>query len=130
MALPLGWPLFIYWLQKLNIMKIENRPNFVILEDEMDDIIDFASFIESQVPSKYKGQNVVLNLLKYNSLELPELLQFLKTSNLHRKTKQSFVIVNDAIDIDEVPFEMIVVPTLQEAADIVEMEEIERDLGF
>lgn len=111
-------------------MKIENRPNFVILEDEMDDIIDFASFIESQVPSKYKGQNVVLNLLKYNSLELPELLQFLKTSNLHRKTKQSFVIVNDAIDIDEVPFEMIVVPTLQEAADIVEMEEIERDLGF
>ncbi len=111
-------------------MKIENRPNFVILEDEMDDIIDFASFIESQVPSKYKGQNVVLNLLKYNSLELPELLQFLKTSNFHRKTKQSFVIVNDAIDIDEVPFEMIVVPTLQEAADIVEMEEIERDLGF
>ena len=102
----------------------------MVLEDEKDDIIDFASFIERQVPAKYKGQNVVLNLLKYNTLELPHLLQFLKTSNLHRKTKQSFVIVNDAIDIDEVPFEMIVVPTLQEAGDIVEMEEIERDLGF
>ncbi|HAV53877.1 MAG TPA: ribonuclease Z, partial [Aequorivita sp.] len=75
-------------------------------------------------------QNVVLNLLKYEDLELPQLLQFLKTSNLHRKTKQSFVIVNDAIDIDDVPFEMIVVPTLQEAGDIIEMEEIERDLGF
>ena len=57
-------------------------------------------------------------------------MQFLKTSNLHRKTKQSFVIVNDAIDFDDVPFEMIVVPTLQEAGDIIEMEEIERDLGF
>lgn len=111
-------------------MKIENHPNFVVLEDEKDDIIDFASFIESQVPSKYKGQNVVLNLLKYDSLSLPELLQFLKTSNLHRKTKHSFVIVNDAIDIDEVPYELVVVPTLQEAEDIVEMEEIERDLGF
>jgi hypothetical protein len=111
-------------------MKIENHPNFVVLEDEKDDIIDFSSFIESQVPSKYKGQNVVLNLLKYKTLALPELLQFLKTSNLHRKTKQSFVIVNDAIDIDDVPFEMIVVPTLQEAGDIIEMEEIERDLGF
>lgn len=111
-------------------MKIENHPDFVVLEDEKDDIIDFASFIENQVPSKYKGQNVILNLLKYDSLDLPQLLQFLKTSNLHRKTKQSFVIVNDAIDIDEVPFEMIVVPTLQEAGDIVEMEEIERDLGF
>lgn len=111
-------------------MKIENHPNYVVLEDEKDDIIDFASFIESQVPSIYKGKNVVLNLLKYTSLELPQLLQFLKTSNLHRKTKQSFVVVNDAIDIDEVPFEMIVVPTLQEAGDIIEMEEIERDLGF
>ncbi|PHR12703.1 MAG: ribonuclease Z [Aequorivita sp.] len=111
-------------------MKIENHPNYVVLEDEKEDIIDFASFIENQVPSKYKGQNVVLNLLKYDTLELPHLLQFLKTSNLHRKTKQSFVIVNNAIDFDDVPFEMIVVPTLQEAGDIVEMEEIERDLGF
>jgi len=40
------------------------------------------------------------------------------------------VIVNNAVDIDEVPSEMTVVPTLQEAFDIVEMEEIERDLGF
>ncbi len=111
-------------------MKIENHQNFVVLEDEKDDIIDFASFIEAQIPTKYKGQNVVLNLLKYDTLELPHLLQFLKTSNLHRKTKQSFVIVNDAMDIDEIPFEMIVVPTLQEAEDIIEMEEIERDLGF
>ncbi len=111
-------------------MKIENHQNFVVLEDEKSDITDFAAFIESQIPSKYKGQNVVLNLLKYNSLQLPELLLFLNTSNLHRKTKQSFVIVNDAVDIDDVPFEMIVVPTLQEAADIIEMEEIERDLGF
>lgn len=111
-------------------MKIENHPNFVVLEDEKDDIIDFAAFIEKQIPSKYKGQNVVLNLLNYNSMDLPQLLQFLKTSNLHRKTKQSFVIVNDALDFDDIPFEMIVVPTLQEAGDIIEMEEIERDLGF
>ena len=111
-------------------MKIENHPNFVVLEDEKDDISDFASFIESQVPSNYKGQNVVLNLLEYDSLELPELLLFLKISNLHRKTKQSFIIVNEAISIDEIPYEMIVVPTLQEADDIIEMEEIERDLGF
>ncbi len=111
-------------------MKIENHSNYVILEDEKDDIKDFASFIEAQIPNKYKGQNVVLNLLKYDTLTLPDLLLFLKTSNLHRKTKQSMVFVNDAIDVDDVPYEMIVVPTLQEAADIIEMEEIERDLGF
>lgn len=111
-------------------MKIKNHNNFVVLEDEKDDITDFASFIESHVPTKYKGQNVVLNLLKYNSMDLPRLLLFLKVSTLHRKNKHSFVIVNDAIDIDVIPDEMIVVPTLQEAQDIIEMEEIERDLGF
>lgn len=111
-------------------MKIDNHPDYVVLEDEKNDISSFASFIESQVPSKYKGQNVVLNLLKYDSLELNELLLFLKVSNLHRKTKQSFVIVNDAISMDEIPYEMIVVPTVLEAGDIIEMEEIERDLGF
>ncbi|MGO3181999.1 MAG: ribonuclease Z [Aequorivita sp.] len=111
-------------------MKIKNHEKFVVLEDEKDDIKDFASFIETQVPKRYKGQNVVLNLLKYQSLELPELLQFIKTSTIHRKTKHSFVIVNDAINIDDVPVEMTVVPTLHEAEDIIEMEEIERDLGF
>lgn len=110
-------------------MKIENHSNFVVLEDEKNDISDFADFISSQI-IKYKGQNVVLNLLKYDSLDLNELLLFLKSSNMHRKTKQSFVIINDAISIDEIPYEMIVVPTLQEAEDIIEMEEIERDLGF
>ncbi len=111
-------------------MKIMNHPNYVVLEDEREDILQFASFIETQVPSKYKGQNVVLNLLKYENLELQELLQFLNTSNLHRKAKQSFVIINDAMEVDIIPIEMVVVPTLQEAADIIEMEEIERDLGF
>lgn len=111
-------------------MKIDNQPNYVILEDEKDNFQDFVSFMESQIPSKFKGQNVVLNILKYDSLELEDLLAFLKVSNQHRKTKQSFVIVNDSLSADEIPYELVVVPTLQEAEDIIEMEEIERDLGF
>ena len=31
---------------------------------------------------------------------------------------------------DEIPDELIVVPSIQEAYDIIEMEEMERDLGF
>ena len=111
-------------------MEITNHDNYVILADEQNDISDFASFLEYQIPKKFKGQNVVIDLLKYETLELEELLQFLKVSNLHRKTKQSFVIINNAISPDVIPMEMIVVPTVQEASDIVDMEEIERDLGF
>lgn len=111
-------------------MKIENHPNFVVLEDDSDNLADFAEFINSQVVEKFEGQNVVLDLLKYDELTLEELLLFLHTSNHHRKNKNSFVIVNAAMSFHDIPMEMIVVPTLQEASDIIEMEEIERDLGF
>ena len=74
--------------------------------------------------------NVVIDILKYGDLRLDDLLNFLELSNEHRKGKRSFVIANDAINIDKVPEELLVVPTLQEAEDIIQMEEIERDLGF
>ena len=82
------------------------------------------------VPLKYEENNLVIDLLKYKQLNLTQLLLFLKLSNYHRSTKHSFVLVNDTINNDEIPDEIILVPTLEEAGDIVEMEEIERDLGF
>jgi len=111
-------------------MKIDNHDNFVILEDEQNDFEKFASFLEFQIPNKFKGQNVIVNLLAIKDLTLNNLLLFLKVSNIHRATKHSFVLVNDSINPDDLPTEMTVVPTLQEAEDIVEMEDIERELGF
>ena len=51
-------------------------------------------------------------------------------SNTHRQNGHSFVIVTNNIDIDSTPEELIVVPTLIEAKDIIEMEEMERDLNL
>jgi hypothetical protein len=51
-------------------------------------------------------------------------------SKKHKKEKKSLVLVTDAIDFNAVPTTVTVVPTLLEAHDIIEMEEIERDLGF
>ncbi|WP_337251719.1 hypothetical protein [Maribacter halichondriae] len=59
-----------------------------------------------------------------------DVLEFLELSNAHRSTKKSFVIVTDKVSYDEVPDEISVVPTIQEARDIIEMEEIERDLDL
>lgn len=111
-------------------MKIDNFDTYVVLADDHDNLSEFASFLEFQILNKFKGQNVVINLKQYPALRLKQLLYFLKTSNKHRATRQSFVLVTDALDPDTIPVELVVVPTLQEAADIIEMEEIERDLGF
>lgn len=110
-------------------MKVTEKEEFKILEDEKEDVKDFASFLKSH-HHIFRNDNVVVDILKYGELELEELLMFLDLSNDHRLGKRSFVIANDAINIDNVPEELIVVPTLMEAADIIKMEEIERDLGF
>jgi len=111
-------------------MKIDKLEFYIVLADERNDIAKFVSYLERIVPEKYENLNLVIDLLKYSKLDLSELLLFLKLSNYHRSTKHSFVIVNTAIDIDDIPEELVMVPTLEEAGDIIEMEEIERDLGF
>lgn len=111
-------------------MKIDNQDSFVVLEDEQNDLEKFASFLEFQIPNKFKGQNVIVNLLAFKDLTLENLLLFLKVSNIHRATKHSFVLVNDSVNPDDLPDEMTVVPTIQEGEDVVEMEDIERELGF
>ena len=110
-------------------MKVIEKEGYKIFEDEKNDVVEFASFLDS-IHHNFKEDNVVIDILKYGELRLDELLQFLEISNVHRKGKRSFVIANDAINIDKVPEELVVVPTLQEAEDIIQMEEIERDLGF
>ena len=111
-------------------MKIKKTPSFTILTDEHNDVKDFAKYLEYQIPKYFSKVNIIIDLLKYNAFSLEELLNYITVSTLHRKSKKSFVIVNNAINPDVIPVEIIVVPTLQEGMDIIEMEEIERDLGF
>jgi len=111
-------------------MKISNFDNYVVLEEEKDNLKDFSSFLMYQLGKKFKGQNVVVDLSKNMDLNLDELLFFLPVSNLHRATKCSFIILNNAINPDDIPPEIIVVPTMIEAKDIIDMEDIERSLGF
>lgn len=110
-------------------MKIEHKDNYIILRDEKEDVEDFASYL-TRTQDQFKDQNVVIDIQKYGELTLDQLLKFLKLSFTHRKGKKSLVVVNDTINIDAVPEEIHVVPTLQEAEDLIGLEEIERDLGF
>lgn len=79
---------------------------------------------------KLKHDNIVVNLFSFNTLEIGDLLEFLDMSNTHKGAGRSFVLVTDKLNYDEIPEEISVVPTLQEAKDLIEMEEIERDLGI
>ena len=66
----------------------------------------------------------------FKNLTKNDVLEFYQLSNMHRALKKSFVLVTDKVSYEEVPDAIHVVPTLQEAKDIIEMEEIERDLDL
>ena len=91
-----------------------------------------AAFLEKLTAeySNYKNDNIIVELSAQAGLDLNGVLGFLDVSDKHRKAKKSFVLVVKDFDIDDAPEELIIVPTLQEAHDVIEMEEIERDLGF
>jgi hypothetical protein len=57
-------------------------------------------------------------------------LLFQKISDEFKEVNKSFVVVTNSLNANELPEEIMIVPTLQEAEDIIEMEEIERELGF
>ncbi len=108
-------------------MKTTKKNKYTLIEPEGQSITEFSSVLTKK-HEDFKDENVVVNLLNYESAETQHFLSFLELSDRHRMEKKSFVLVSTAIDIDKIPDELIVVPTLHEAEDIIEMEEIERDL--
>ncbi len=110
-------------------MKKIIRDNYILIETDRESITDFTSGLTKNY-DQVKNKNVVVNISEYKELELEELLGFLEISNLHRSHKRSFIIVNSAINIDKIPDELMVIPSLREAEDVIQMEEIERELGF
>jgi hypothetical protein len=110
-------------------MLFDKDGNIVIITQEKLSVVELVKRM-TETYHRLKSDNVVVNLTTINPITLEELIEFLRLSNKHRSQKLSFVIVTDKVDLDEVPDELVVVPTLQEAYDIIEMEEIERDLGF
>lgn len=73
------------------------------------------------------NQHLILDL-ELIPLELVQILKFLQFARTKREHHTSFVIVLKGLDIDDIPDEINVAPTLQEALDILEMDAIERDL--
>lgn len=91
-----------------------------------------SSFLDNLNKSYHtiEHDNIIVNLFSFDGLTANDVLEFLDLSNKHRGSNKSFVLVTEKVTYDEVPEEICLVPTIQEAKDIIEMEEIERDLGL
>lgn len=110
-------------------MILSQDGNISIITQEKATIIELVKKIQALYP-KFKNNNIIVSLTALEPISEDEIVEFLQVSNTHRAAKRSFVIVSDKISLDDIPDEIVVVPTTQEAYDIIEMEDMERDLGF
>jgi anti-anti-sigma regulatory factor len=110
-------------------MIISKSGNTTIITQETFTIVELVKKLEALYP-KYKNDNIIIVLTGLEAINANHVSEFLQLSKMHKNAKHSFVIVSEKLNIEDVSSALTVVPTQQEAHDIIEMEEIERDLGF
>mgnify|MGYP000359666631 CR=1 FL=1 len=110
-------------------MKITIKEGFRLINTEET---SFKLFYNNLIDNKITepSTHLVIELSENLNTTIKDLSLFLDYANAYRSNGMSFVVICNGIDIDEVPDEINVVPTLTEAKDVLEMEAIERDLGF
>lgn len=110
-------------------MIIDKKDNISIITQVKASVFEMNKKLEALYP-KFKNNNIILKLTSLEKIKVEDINEFLQISNQHRNNNLSFVIVAQDVDFNNISDKLITVPTLQEAFDIIEMEDIERDLGF
>ena len=100
--------------QNTLLFKINNRNNY----------LNFLNEIKSNINIK----NIIIDLNEFNFDEIFDDLNNLFTES--KNNNRSFVIIKSDYRSEYQSLKMNIVPSLQEAIDIIEIEEIERDLGL
>jgi hypothetical protein len=109
--------------------ELMNREKSIICGPKNESLADFVVNFKTNYPEFLK-KNVIVDLSKLNTIKNSDLIQFLNTAIAHFKSNTSFVIIYAHADIDNLPEQLVTAPSLIEAIDIIELDEISRDLGF
>ena len=110
-------------------MKISEKGSTRIITDPQANTAALVAKLTHEYKS-FENWNLIVDVSSDTSLKGRELSQFAPLAKLHKKNKKSFVVVASDIDFGAVPASVTAVPTIGEAHDLIEMDEIERDLGF
>ncbi|NCT10007.1 MAG: hypothetical protein GW772_08020 [Flavobacteriia bacterium] len=110
-------------------MIITKRKKYTLISSDEDSFSDFfSSFLVKK--NDFEKEHLVVLISDNIIANEKDFISFLDFSEKKKENGTSFVIVNSTINIDDFPDNFNIVPTIIEAEDILEMEEIERELEF
>ncbi|MGC6525158.1 MAG: hypothetical protein ACON30_02635 [Flavobacteriaceae bacterium] len=110
-------------------MKFEIKDTAVIVDQNKQVSSEFFKSFDLNYP-KFHSNNIILIIDKTQNSE-PDFVNFiLKLTKSHQLHKKTFVVVAPQWSQSDISDDIVCVPTLQEAFDLIEMDEMQRDLGF
>lgn len=110
-------------------MEIVQKSDYILLKTTGESFSDFSNdFVNHH--QKLAQNNIIIYLSSKLDLKEDDISIFLKYADIHQENGTTFVVIYKNIDVDCFPETFNIVPTLQEAEDVLEMENIQRDLGF
>jgi hypothetical protein len=107
-------------------MIIEQHNSTVIITQDKTSLSEFLKKF-SVLHERFKENDLIFQLKDTAITPVDELVSI---SEMYRKLNKSFVVVSTQLNQDDFEDDFTIVPTLQEAHDYIEMELMQRDLGF
>jgi hypothetical protein len=105
-------------------MQIKEATNYTLISSDEDSFKVFKKIKD------FDKNHLILQISEELSIDKKDFLLFLKIAEQKKENGTSFVVLNASVNADDFAESLNIVPTLQEAEDILEMETIERELGF
>ncbi|WP_299668663.1 hypothetical protein [uncultured Polaribacter sp.] len=110
-------------------MIVEKKKTYTLISSDESSLKEFQKSILNKI-ELFKKDHLVFDISDEINGSTEDFLLFLKIAEQKQQNGMSFVIINSSVNVDDFPENLNIVPTLQEAEDILEMEAIERSLGF
>ena len=110
-------------------MKLKIKDQIALVLESNNNEIDFFRKFDD-IYHKIQTKNIIVSLTDVQIQDSNFIEKILKISVSHEEGKHSFVIISPSSICDKLPENLIWVPTLKEAVDLIEMDEMQRDLEF
>jgi hypothetical protein len=110
-------------------MQIKETSNYTLISSDENSLKEFQNLLFKTI-NDLKKTHIILEISNDINIENKNFSLLLNVAQQKQQNGTSFVIINAIVSADDYPESLNIVPTLQEAEDILEMEAIERELGF
>ena len=108
-------------------MQIKEATNYTLISSDEDSFKEFQKSVFKKI-NDFDKNHLIIQISEELSIDKKDFLLFLKIAEQKKENGTSFVVLNSSVNADDFDENLNIVPTLQEAYDYIEMDEMERQL--